>query len=509
MADAPLHRSLWLDRSEPIATDEWRNPGRVDVVVIGAGLSGLSCAAMLAEEGYSVVVLEARHVGAVTTGNTTGKVSLLQGSRLSTIRSAVSRDLAQAYVGANRAGQDWVMRHIRDSGVAFDERTAVTYASTDAGAPTIEAELDAASDLGLPVSTRHTLELPFAITSSVCLPGQYQIDAVDLLDSLVKTVRRQGGLVVEGVRATEVTAGNPCVVSTNRGDVVGDRVVVATGSPFPKRGGHFATLEPQRSYAIAYRWSGQPLEGMYLSVDAPSRSIRDAHRADGSYLVVGGNGHRVGRDAPTSRNVDDLIEWTTATFSNTVATHSWSAQDYRSTDELPHFGPITAGSDRVFVATGYAKWGLTNGVAAAIAIAGRLAGARPDWAQTLEERPPAFTAVRSTLSAGGEVAASLVHGWAAAELNADRDAVPDEGDGVVVRDGLAPVAVCTVDGITRRRSAVCTHLGGILGWNNAERSWDCPLHGSRFSPAGDVLEGPAVLPLNEPERRQEASEGVL
>ena len=497
MVEPPIHRSLWLDRPSPIPTDEWHSPGPVDVVVIGAGLSGLAAAAMLAEQGRSVVVLEARHVGAVTTGNTTGKISLLQGSQLSRIRDGVSRDLAEAYVAANRAGQDWLMRHIRDNAVPFDERTAVTYAATDAGAPTVEAELDAASSLGLEVSATHSSELPFPITAAVCLPGQFQVDAVDVLDSLVRTVRRHGGLVLDGVRATEVDAGSPCVVSTTRGEVRGERVVVATGSPFPKRGGHFATLEPRRSYALAFRWPGRSLEGMYLSVDEPTRTIRDATRPDGSYLVVGGNGHHGGKGAPTQPRVDDLMNWTAALFPDAVPTHVWSAQDYRSTDRLPHFGPITSGDERVFVASGYDKWGLTNGVAAAIAIAGRLASARPAWAVTLEDRPPAFTAVGSTIGAGAQVAADLASGWVAAELRPDPGTAPPEGEGVVVRDGLAPVAVCTVDGITRRRSAVCTHLGGILGWNSAEQSWDCPLHGSRFSPAGDNLEGPAVVPLRD------------
>ncbi|MCU1559862.1 FAD-dependent oxidoreductase [Mycetocola sp.] len=496
MTSQPMRRSLWLDRPAPVGTDEWRSLDPVDVLVLGAGLSGLATAAMLAEQGRSVVVLEARSVGAVTTGNTTGKVSLLQGSRLSEIRDAVSRELAEAYVAANRAGQDWLLRHLTDNGVPFQERTAVTYAATDAGAPTVEAELDAASSLGLGVSARRTLELPFPITAAVGLPGQYQVDGLDVLDSLVRTVRRHGGLVIEGVRATSIESGNPCVVSTNRGEVSGDRVVVATGFPFPKRGGHFTTLEPRRSYALAFRWPGRALEGMYLSVDEPSRTVRDAHRADGSYLVVGGNDHRVGKGTPTSAQVDDLLSWTGTAFPDAVATHRWSAQDYRSTDELPHFGPITTGDDRVLVATGYAKWGFTNGTAAAIAISARLADARPDWAETLEARPPAFTKVGSTLGAGAKVAADLARGWVRAELR-QGPADPPEGHGVVLRDGITPVAVCTVGGVTRRRSAVCTHLGGIVSWNDAETSWDCPLHGSRFDPDGGVLEGPAVRPLGD------------
>lgn len=493
----PLHRSLWLDRPAAIATDQWRPLDRVDVVILGAGLSGLATAAMLAAQGQSVVVLDARTVGAVTTGNTTGKVSLLQGSRLSQIRDAVSREHAEAYVAANRAGQDWMRRFVTDNAVPFDERVAVTYAATDGGAPTVEAELDAASDLGLAVTATRDLELPFAVTAAVSLPAQFQVDAMDVLDALVRTVRRLGGLVIEGVRATAIESGNPCIVSTGRGDVAADRVVVATGTPFPKRGAHFATLIPQRSYAVACRWPGRSLAGMYLSVDEPTRSIRDAHRAGESYLVVGGNGHRAGKGAPTDARVSDLLRWTATVFPGTASTHTWSAQDYRSTDELPHFGPITAGDDRVLVATGYAKWGLTNAVAAAIAISSRLADARPAWAQSLENRSPAFTAVGSTLGAGAKVATDLAHGWASAELSPEPPTGPGEGEGIVVRDGIAPVAVCTVGGVTHRRSAVCTHLGGIVAWNSAETSWDCPLHGSRYTPDGEVLEGPAVQPLAE------------
>jgi glycine/D-amino acid oxidase-like deaminating enzyme/nitrite reductase/ring-hydroxylating ferredoxin subunit len=498
MTSQPMHRSLWLDRPTPVATDEWRSPDPVDVVILGAGLSGLATAAMLAEQGRSVIVLEARSVGAVTTGNTTGKVTLLQGSRLSQIRDASSHELAEAYVAANRAGQEWLIRHLQDNGVSYDERTAVTYASADSGAATVEKELDAASALGLAVSARHELELPFPITSAVCLPGQFQVDALDVLDSLVRTVRRLGGLVFEGVRATAIESGSsPCVVSTSRGDVTGERVVVATGTPFPKRGAHFATLLPQRSYAIACRWPGRSFEGMYLSVDDPLRSLRDVHRADGSYLVVGGNGHRGGKGAPTSARVEDLLSWTSTTFPDAVASHSWSAQDYRSTDELPHFGPITAGDDRVYVATGYAKWGFTNAVGAAIAISSGVAGTRPAWAESLENRPSAFTALGSTLSAGSKVAGDLAHGWVAAELRPEPESGPPEGEGIVVRDGVSPVAICTIDGVSHRRSAVCTHLGGIVAWNNAEKSWDCPLHGSRYNPDGTVLEGPAVKPLAE------------
>lgn len=489
----PQGPSLWLDRPATIETDVWRDGLTADVVVLGAGLSGLATALTLTEQGSSVVVLEARTVGAVSTGHTTGKVSLLQGSQLSNIDKALPRDLLEAYVAANRAGQDWIRRFAAAEGVHTEVRDAVTYAATDAGAPTIEAELETASSIGLGITALSSLELPIEITAAVSLADQFQLDAVDLLAALARAVRRNGGIIVEGVRALDVSTSGR--VETSRGDVSGDRVVLATGMPFLKRGAQFATIQAHRSYALAYRWERPALRGMYLSVDEPARSIRDSEQADGRYLIVGGNDHRVGAGQPTSARVADLGEWTTATFGPLPETHSWSAQDYRVADGLPHFGPISPGEDRIFVATGYNKWGMASGAAAGISLAGQFAGNAPDWATALRGRVPAPSAIRTTLAAGATVAGDLAKGWVGAELSSLPDDGPAEGDGVVVRDGLKPVAVCRVDGVVTTRSAVCPHLGGIVAWNDVERSWDCPLHGSRFSATGEVLEGPAVTGL--------------
>lgn len=493
----PQGPSLWLDRADQIETDPWREGLTADVIVVGAGLSGLATALTLLEQGSTVVVLEARTIGAVATGHTTGKVSLLQGSQLSTLDKALPRDLLDAYLAANRAGQDWIRRFADAEGVNIEVRDAITYAATDAGAPTIEAELDTASSLGLGVTALSTLELPVSVTAAVSLSQQFQLDAVDLLAALAGAVRRNGGVIVEGVRALDVNSHGRCVVETERGDVVGDRVVLATGMPFLKRGAQFATIQAHRSYALAYRWDHAPLQGMYLSVDDPARSIRDSEQPSGRYLVVGGNDHRVGTGQPTTARVDDLAEWTTSTFGLLTETHSWSAQDYRSSDSLPHFGPIGPGDDRIYVATGYNKWGMANGAAAALSIAGQLAGTAPDWAAALRGRAPTASALRATLAAGATVAGDLAKGWVGAELSSVPADGPAEGEGLVVRDGIKPVAICRVDGVVSQVSAVCPHLGGIVAWNDVERSWDCPLHGSRFAASGEVLEGPSVTALSD------------
>ena len=177
--------------------------------------------------------------------------------------------------------------------------------------------------------------------------------------------------------------------------------------------------------------------------------------------------------------------------------HRWSAQDFHTFDGLPHVGPLTPAAERVLVATGLAKWGMTNGPAAAQLLAALVTDEEaPSWGEAFRswsshELAGAGEALRTNAS----VAATLVRDRLAIAGGADDEAPPLEGSGVVVREGMTPLATSTVDGFTCTVKAACTHLGGIVRWNDLERSWDCPLHGSRFAPDGTVLEGPADSPL--------------
>jgi nitrite reductase/ring-hydroxylating ferredoxin subunit len=195
--------------------------------------------------------------------------------------------------------------------------------------------------------------------------------------------------------------------------------------------------------------------------------------------------------------VADLTSWTEQHFPGAERTHWWSAQDYRSANRVPFVGWLPRGRGRVYLATGYAKWGLTNAVAAALSLTADLTGETLEWARTLHHRVTRPADLASGAKINAAVGAAAVTEWTNAETGPDLTAAepPAEGEGVVGRHGRAPMAVSTVGGITCAVSAVCTHLGGVVRWNDAERSWDCPLHGSRFAPDGSVLEGPATQPL--------------
>jgi glycine/D-amino acid oxidase-like deaminating enzyme len=468
-----------------------------DVVVVGAGLTGLTTALLLGRAGQRVLVLEARRIGAGATGSSTAKVSLLQGTRLSSIRRRHPSGTVERYVEANREGQGWVERFCEDHGVALTHCPAYTFAHGSAGARRARREHDVARDAGLPVTWCDEVDLPFATSGGVRLDDQVQVDPMELLAALADEAVRHGVVVVEGVRVLEVRGDSPIRIGTSEGEVRARRMVLATNMPILDRGGFFARMTPARSYGLAYRSDAQ-VGAMYLSADQPSRSLRDARDQDGGpLLLVGGAGHTTGRSTPTSAHLDELRSWTAQHFPGARETHAWSAQDFVPHHGLPYAGPLLPGADHLLMAGGYAKWGMTNAVAAALALSARILGGRNDWADVFATwRPHELRGLPSSAWTNAEVGFELARGWVAPLRRPGRGRAPAEGHGEVryERPG-APTADARDEGVEQRRSAVCTHLGGIVSWNDAERSWDCPLHGSRFDSDGSVLDGPAVCGL--------------
>lgn len=486
-------RSLWLDRTMTPVNDPL--PETVDDLVVGAGLTGLTSALLLARSGRRVAVVEARHVGAVATGNTTAKLSLLQGTKLSRMLRLQSASVVRAYVEANREGQQWLLRFCSDHDVPVQTRDAITYAATPSEIATAREEHEAAQTAGLDVRWVDALDVPFPFHGGTLLPDQAQFDPMDVLDALVAQIHAQGGSVHEGRRVVSISKhGRPRATFGDGSTVEPENVILATGTPILDRGLYFAKVEPLRSYALAFDSPDVP-DGMFLSAGSPTRSIRDAPTRDGGpKLLVGGNGHSVGRTTSELAQVDDLRAWTAEHFPGAVETHAWSAQDYRSHDGIPYVGLLPRGGGHIYLATGFDKWGMTNGVAAARNITAEVLGEKPSWARPLGRRitRPAGAANIAKINAEVGLAAT---GSLIKIVGTGSPSNPPEGEGVVGRSGVMPTAVSTVGGRTCAVSAICTHLGGVLSWNDAEKSWDCPLHGSRFAPDGGVLEGPATKPL--------------
>ncbi|WP_040796545.1 FAD-dependent oxidoreductase [Nocardia higoensis] len=490
--------SIW-SKAGDTATRPPLPPGlRHDFVVVGAGLTGLVTALLLTEAGKDVAVVEGRRIGVGTTGLTTGKVSLLQSTRGSRIARHCSLDALRTYLDANRAGQRWLLDFCDSHGVDVQHRAAITYAQNASATRDIRAELEITRAAGLPTEYVDDLDTPFPFHGGVRLADQAQLDPMALLRALAAELEARSVPIFESTRVRGVgwEPRGDHLVHTDRDDLRAGTVILATGAPLLDRGGFFARVTAQRSYLSSFR-VGEPIPGdMLISADSPTRSLRTVPADDGELLLVGGNGHEVGRAGDTTRLVDDLIEWTRRHLPTAEPLTHWSAQDYTPVGELPYAGPVLPGSDRILIATGYAKWGLTNGVAAALTLTGHITGAPPDWARVFTTwRPPDLRSITAAATANTAVLQHLTTGWLSGLLGDGSGDRPAEGCGRVHRQGLRPAATATVDGVTTTVSAICPHLYGVVRWNSAEKSWDCPLHGSRFATDGTVLEGPATRPL--------------
>lgn len=482
--------SWWLQSAPPEPRSPLIGNIDVDVAVVGAGLTGLATALELQHRGLTVAVIEADRVASGSTGFTTAKVTSLHALTYADLVNRHGEDKARQYADANQAA----IGCLEALGIECDLQRlpAFTYTTVPERVSEIEAEVEAARSLGLPASLVTDTDLPYDIAAAVRFDDQAQIHPRKLCLGLAAQLT-----VYEQERVLDLTESDDGVhLETTAHTVRARHAVLATLLPFDDAGGFFAKASPVRSYAMAVRVGDTVPAGMFLSVDSPTRSVRPLRFDDGEVgLVIGGNGHKVGDEPDTEGQYADLERWARATFDVTGVEARWSAQDYLPVDHVPYIGRSPR-RDHTYVATGFGKWGMTTALVAASIIADGITGATNPWADVFDAtRVDASGSAKDFATANARVARRLI-GDKVRNLLAPEVKTLAPGEARVVElDGEKVAAYRDDDGTVHAVSAVCTHIGCDVRWNPAERSWDCPCHGSRFDFVGGVLEGPATQPL--------------
>lgn len=476
----------------------------VDVAVIGAGMAGLSTAWELTRAGLSVAVLEADRVAAGVTGHTTAKVTALHTLIYDKLRRTRGGEAARLYARSQSEAIERAAGIVAELGIDCDweERSAYTYVHDGGRLEEVRAEARAAKEAGLPASFVTETGLPFPVAGAVKVTGQAQFHPRKYLLALAEDLEARGGRIHEYTRVTGLTEGEPCRLTTDAGVTVTARdVVVATHYPVFDRALLFTRLSPRRELVVAGTIpADRDPDGMYITPDDNTRSVRTAPYGDGQrFLVVTGQ-HFTPGTGDTPALFEELTDWASTHFPGVYLTHRWATQDNDPTDTVPMVGLLHPGARHTYVATGFGGWGLSGGMMAGRLLTALIRGEKCAWSELYDPRRLG-TAVREAptfLKTQAKVARHFI-GDRLRPAKSLEDVAP--GEGAVVRAGGDRVAAYRdEDGELHALSARCTHLGCLVNFNAAERSWDCPCHGSRFGIDGEILQGPALRPLKRHKR---------
>lgn len=494
--------AVWgLARSKAITFPRLDNDLDVDVAIVGGGITGLATALILSEAGERVAVLEAHQVASSSTGHSTGNLYSTVSRGLSAIRKKWDQDTVNQVVDLRRQALADIARNVERLGIdcQFERRDLhfCVQGSDPQKNQMLEEEHQTSVAAGI---NAEILEQPagfgMPIQRALRLHDQAQYNPQQYADGIAKAVADQGGTIYENSPVTDVDASEG-TVTTPGGTISAGHIVFATHTP---KGINMlqAEMEPYREHGIAAPLRHTDVDyprGIFWMLDG-SQSVRSYEYQGQTYLVVIGNKHPTGHDELGEDYYRTLEDFARAHFAIEPVSHRWSAQQYHSADTLPYIG--RSGHDNVYVATGYAADGLVWSEVAAQIISHQILGRREIEGGLLT--PRRFTPAKSAkgwLDVNAKVAKHLSTDYVSVEKLDDLSKV-EAGEGRVLKIAGDNYAVYrSPEGQLSTLSPVCPHMKCMVHWNAADKSWDCPCHGSRFSVDGDVLEGPAYRPLEK------------
>ncbi len=473
-----IQQSIWRETAQIPQRRALEGDLKAEAAVIGAGMAGVLIAWQLQQRGVQVIVLEASRIGSGQTGNTTAKITSQHGLIYQALMEQQGAERASQYARAHETAIREYARIIAEKKIDCGFRTTAAYLYSTAADTAVRREAEAVAALGMDAHFTTDTELPFPVAGAVRFEGQAQFHPLKFLRTLCEELE-----IYEDTRVLSVDHNR---IVTPRGTVQVQHVIFATHYPFVNfPGWYFMRMHQESSYVLALQNSWRP-QGMYLGVDAQGLSFREAE----GMLLLGGGKHRTGENSAGGK-YEALRQKARELFPQSSEAAHWSAQDCITLDGVPYIGVFSAARPDWYVATGFAKWGMSSSMVAAMQISAQICGEGTAWGEVFS--PARFTPAASA-KCFAEDAAQAVKGLAREALSLPETvltALPRGHGGIVEAEGKKAGVYKDMDGKCHIVDPRCPQLGCQLEWNPDELSWDCPCHGSRFHYDGALLDGPA------------------
>ncbi|MFB5663884.1 FAD-dependent oxidoreductase [Alteribacillus sp. HJP-4] len=491
--------SYWRETNKFNRFPSLKEEIKSEIAIVGGGITGLMTAYRLALHGAKPVVLEASSLTNGTTGHTTAKITAQHGQIYDELIGTFGEGRARQYYESNIKAKEYVEKIVNENRIDcdFQLQDAWLYTETIKGKQQLLKEKQAYDKLGIKSELKHECPLPFPVEAALKMPDQAQFHPIKFLTWIVQKLEAAGVRIFENTPVLHLEKGDPVkIITKGPGSVLAEKVIVTSHFPFDDlKGFYFSRLHPERSYAIAVRTEAPLPDGMFLSVGQPSRSFRWTSSNGEKLALIGGENHKTGKGPNTMDHFEALKGFAGKHFGIQSIESRWSAQDLTTLDKVPYVGRMTAGDNHIFVATGFNKWGMTNSVNAAMLLSDIVSAKYNRYEELYDPgRNASLKSSGTFVKENTDVAVQFVKTHAERGNKSVEDVEPGEG-AVVNLDGRRAGAYRTHEGDLQLIDTTCTHMGCEVEWNEAETSWDCPCHGSRFTTKGEVLEGPANLPL--------------
>nr|WP_256700729.1 FAD-dependent oxidoreductase [Paenibacillus sp. P46E] len=496
-------QSFWRASSEIPSFPPLAENHDTDVAIVGGGITGITTAYLLTKAGYKVTLLEAGELFAGTTGFTTAKITAQHGMIYHDLVKDFGEDAARLYFQSNSEALEWIIQTAQELNLScgLTREAAYLYADKDdeKTLKQLEAEFEAYGKIGLPGEWKDHISLPLRVDGAIKLPGQARFHPLHYLKGLLDVIVDKGGMIYEHTMIGEQVDkdGGMLTLHTEQGKLTISCRHAVSASHFPFYDGgalYFSRLHAERSYCLAIEPETDYEGGMYLSAGTPARSLRAVEWNGKKLVIVGGDNHKTGQGICTFGHYENLEKFAGELLGIRGIPFRWSTQDLVTLDRVPYIGK-TAEDEEIYIATGFRKWGMTTGTLAARLIADGIQRHSNPYTELYDpSRFKARPSIKNFIVQNANVAKELVAGKVEIIHKKTHDLKQDQG-AVVFHDGKRVGAYRDPEGHLHLVDRTCTHMGCETEWNEGERSWDCPCHGSRYSFEGEVLEGPATLPL--------------